>query len=143
MKIEKGSGADKFWTGILSVPLILEILWIVRKVFSLEFQQFIINTPKNDIVFGYFGLVMLGIMWVFMMPSSSLIDQFFIENSLYYKIILFTILTLPFLIFMLPTAIIVTFFFFLGKGLFFVFLMIKDYPSKFLNFINNWANDRF
>jgi len=143
MKIEKGSGADKFWAGILSVPLILEILMIVKFFNSINYQQLISNYYIGDVISWYLGLVLLSILWLSILMSSTLLDEYFLSDSLYYRITLGIILSLPSLIILFPAAIVVLFFILLGKGIFFMYLLIKDYPSEFLNYINNWANERF
>ena len=128
MKIEKGSGADKFWTGIIGIFLLLELIYFVK--FLTEFNWEALKS--NDWVkFSCESLLYIMVVLLFTEISE---DE--VSNKPYSKIMLLLTLCLIPLIILLP-----------GILAGFIISVVGYYliqgGKKFLNFINNWANDRF
>lgn len=137
MKIEKGSGADKFWTGIIGIFLLLEIGYLIKCVPYLTsigafnftdfvwFVSYLLNAATS----------ILYIIVVTALLSRGDFDN--LDNNPSYSFITFFItLTLPCLLILLPIAII-------------VFLVVMLYNaitagvSLLFQTINDWANERF
>ena len=137
MKIEKRSGADKFWAGIIGVFLLLEIRYIIKCIPYLTsigafnftdfawFLSYLLNTAAS----------ILCIIVVTALLSGGDFANLY-DNPSYSFITFFVTLTLPCLLILLPIAIIV----------FLVIVLYKAITAGFsllFQTINDWANERF
>ena len=128
MKIEKGSGADKFWTGIIGIFLLLELIYFVKflTVFNWEALK-----PSDWVKFSCISLLYIMVQ---LLLNEEIVDE--TPNAPYYKIILLLTLCLIPLIILLP-----------GILAGFIISVVGYYliqgGKKLLNFINNWSNERF
>jgi hypothetical protein len=137
MKIEKGSGADKFWTGIIGIFLLLEIGYLIRCIPYLN-SVGVFNFTDSTYLGNYILAVVVSILYILVVisiPSLGDNDDSNMDHP-NIDIILFITLTLPCLLILLPIAIIV----------FLVVMLYKAITAGFsllFQTINDWANERF
>ena len=136
MKIEKGSGADKFWTGIIGIFLLLELIYIIKLIPYLNPGVFNFIEPSwygwylITILCGLLGSIIIGLL----LTGGDM--EYWSKEPTYYMISFFILLDLPFLITLLPIIGIM----YLGN------LLYKKLTGKVVLLfyrINSWANDRF
>ena len=137
MKIEKGSGADKFWTGIIGILLVLEIGYLIKCVPYLNsIGAFNFTEPSwyggylLTILCGLLGSIIIGLL----LTGGDM--EYWSKDPTYYMISFFVLLDLPFLITLLP----IIGYIYLGN------LLYKILTGKVVllfHRINSWANERF
>ena len=126
MSIEQGTGSDKLWTGVLSILLILEVMFIIGKA-SCVLNYFFNSLDVVQYLF-YTGLSILYIFALLLFLTASDSKESIIDTPYYRCMIFFILNIIPIL---------------LTSPLFIIILTIftcKTYFKDVINGINTWAD---